>query len=116
MHFEDRLLQHVAPGIDDKVSHLYREYDNRGRVSQSFYQKAALAGIKNLETNCYRKDSPIRQTQSRFPEKYVKTLGQKKGSRNNDTRYSSRNNSVNQITDGNSFNKTFGSNTQNLAG
>lgn len=33
MHFEDKLLQHVAPGIDDKVSHLYREYDSRGRIS-----------------------------------------------------------------------------------
>ena len=86
LHFEDKLLQHVGPGIDDKVSHLYRDYDSKGRVNQSFYQRAALAGIRNLETTSFRKDSPVRQTQGRFPEKYVNTM---KMSRSG-TNYSSR--------------------------
>jgi hypothetical protein len=51
LHFEDKVMRHVVPGIDDRESHLYREYDQKGRMAQSFYQRAALAGIKNLETN-----------------------------------------------------------------
>lgn len=75
------------PGIDDRETHLYRDYDTKGRISQSFHQKAALAGIKNLETISFRKDSPIKQTQSRFPEKYMNTMLSKNGSKTN---YSSR--------------------------
>ena len=60
LHFEEKVMRHVVPGIDDRESHIYREYDHKGRMAQSFYQRAALAGIKNLETNCFRKDSPIR--------------------------------------------------------
>lgn len=93
LHFEDKQLQHVGPGIDDRISHLYREYDNRGRVSQSFYQRAALAGIRNLETTSFRRDSPVRQTQSRFPEKYINTM------RKSDTNYSSRRGSAGHKND-----------------
>ena len=93
LHFEDKQLQHAGPGIDDRVSHLYREYDNSKRVGQTFYQRAALAGIKNLETISYRKDSTVRQTQGRFPEKYVNTI------RKSDTNYSSRKNSLVNRTD-----------------
>lgn len=75
------------------MSHLYREYDNSKRVDQSFYQRAALAGIKNLETISYRKDSTVQQTQGRFPEKYVNTI------RKSDTNYSSRKNSLVNRTD-----------------
>jgi len=46
-----------------------------------------MAGIKNLETTAFRKDSPIRQTQSRFPEKYVQTNNPWK--HNSHTNYSS---------------------------
>ena len=83
MHFEEKQLQHTGPGIDDRISHLYREYDNGKRVGQTFYERAALASFKNLETVSYRKDSTIRKTQGRFPEKYVNTI------RKSDTNYSS---------------------------
>ena len=63
------------PGIDDRDTHLYREYDSKGRMNESFYRKATLAGIKNLETNSYRMDSPINKTQERFPEKYSSRKG-----------------------------------------
>lgn len=49
------------PGIDDRETHLYRDYDTKGRINQSFHQRAALAGIKNLETISFRKDSPVKQ-------------------------------------------------------
>jgi len=48
--------------INDRETHLYRDYDTKGRISQNFHQKAALAGIKNLETISFRKDSPVKQT------------------------------------------------------
>lgn len=72
-HYEDNVLKHVGPGINDGESRLYKGYDSRGRVDQSFQQKAALHGVRNLETKAFRKDSPVRQTQGRFPEKYVDT-------------------------------------------
>lgn len=34
-------------------------------------QRAAFAGIKNLNTASFRNDSPLQVVQSRFPEKYV---------------------------------------------
>jgi hypothetical protein len=64
-----------VPGIDDRETHLYREYDSKGRMNESFYRRATLAGIKNLETNSYRKDSPIMKSQERFPEKYSSRIG-----------------------------------------
>ena len=70
LHYEQKVMQHIAPGIDDRESHIYKEYDSKGRLNQSFYQRAALAGVKNLETRSFRKDSPVKQTMDRFPEKY----------------------------------------------
>ena len=70
LHFEQNVHQHVVPGIDDRESHLYREYDINGRINEAFYQRAALAGIKNLETNSFNRGSSIDKMQSRFPEKY----------------------------------------------
>lgn len=70
LHYEQKVLQHIAPGIDDRESRIYKEYDSKGRLNQSFYQRAALAGVKNLETRSFRKDSPVKQTMDRFPEKY----------------------------------------------
>ena len=87
LHFEQSVLKHVVPGIDDRESHLYKEFDSKGRADQSFYQRAALAGIKNLETTSFRKDSPIQQTQGRFPEKYIKAA---KTASHAVTNYSSR--------------------------
>ncbi len=62
LHFQQNIHQHIVPGIDDRETHLYRDYDTKGRISQNFHQKAALAGIKNLETISFRKDSPVKQT------------------------------------------------------
>ena len=62
LHYDQKVFQHIGPGIDDRQSHIYREFDHKGRMNQNFYQRAALAGIKNLETNCFRKDSPIGKT------------------------------------------------------
>jgi hypothetical protein len=42
---------------------------------ESFYRRATLAGIKNLETNSYRKDSPVLKNRDRFPEKYSSLHG-----------------------------------------
>ena len=70
LHFEQNVLKHTAPGIDDKESHLYKDFDYKGRIEQTFQQRAAIAGVKALETNQFRKDSPIRMTLGRFPEKY----------------------------------------------
>lgn len=64
-------LSTLAQGIDDSQSQFYREYDKCGRIQNAFMQRAALAGIKNLNTQCFRKDSPVKVMQSRFPEKYV---------------------------------------------
>jgi len=36
----------------------------------TFQQRAALAGIKNLQSTSYRKDGPILAVQDRFPEKF----------------------------------------------
>jgi hypothetical protein len=40
-----------VPGINDHESHLYREYDSKGRINHSFANRAALSGVKNLETS-----------------------------------------------------------------
>lgn len=42
-------------------------------MDDSFYKKAALAGIKNLDTKSYNNDSSILKSQDRFPEKYTNT-------------------------------------------
>lgn len=42
LHFEEKVLMHKVPGIDDRESHIYREFDSKGRCSQTFYQRAAL--------------------------------------------------------------------------
>jgi hypothetical protein len=34
--------------VDDRESKIYKEYDNTGRNQNTFMQRAALAGIKNL--------------------------------------------------------------------
>ena len=61
---------HQAPGIDDTQSELYKDYDRCGRIQNAFMQRAAFAGIKNLNTAAFRNDSPLQMVQSRFPEKY----------------------------------------------
>ena len=61
---------HKSVGIDDAQSHLYKEYDRSGRNSNSFMQRAALTGIKNLDSQSYKKDTPIMSFAGRFPEKY----------------------------------------------
>jgi hypothetical protein len=76
LHYEEN-MHHIVPGIDDSKTHLYREYDSRGRMNESFYRRATLAGIKNLETNCFRKDSPVDKNKGRFPEKYSELYGSK---------------------------------------
>ena len=38
-------------------------------------QRAAFAGIKNLNTASFRNDSPLQMVQSRFPEKYYSMNG-----------------------------------------
>lgn len=63
---------HKGPGIDDRESHIYREFDSKGRCNQTFYQRAALQGIKNLDSNAYQRDSSVSKMKGRFPEKYVK--------------------------------------------
>jgi hypothetical protein len=76
-------IRHQAPGIDDHHSDLYREFDKCGRTNSAFMQRAALAGIKNLNTASFKNESPLTILQSRFPEKYsnqssfVKTTGSK---------------------------------------
>ena len=50
---------HQAPGIDDTQSELYRDYDRCGRIQNAFMQRAAFAGIKNLNTAAFRNDSPL---------------------------------------------------------
>ena len=37
MHFQEKVMQHIVPGIDDRESHLYRGFDHKGRIDQSFY-------------------------------------------------------------------------------
>jgi hypothetical protein len=64
-----------VPGIDDRETHLYREFDSKGRMNESFYRRATLTGIKNLETNSFRKDSPVLKNKERFPEKYSSRHG-----------------------------------------
>ena len=44
-------------------------------MDDSFYKKAALAGIKNLDSKSYRNDSSCIKSQDRFPEKYMHTVG-----------------------------------------
>lgn len=73
LHFEQNVHYHDVPGINDKQSPLYREFDAQGRAKESFFQRATLTGIKNLETGVLKKDTPVHQTQSRFPEKYEDT-------------------------------------------
>lgn len=53
-------MSYQAPGIDDLVSELYKDFDKCGRTQNTFMQRAAMAGVKNLQTNSYRKDSPLR--------------------------------------------------------
>ena len=36
LHFEQNVHQHVVPGIDDRESKIYREFDIQGRVNSSF--------------------------------------------------------------------------------
>lgn len=62
---------HIAPGIDDTQSEMYRDYDRCGRIQNAFMQRAAFAGIKNLNSASFRNDSPLQVVQSRFPEKYM---------------------------------------------
>jgi hypothetical protein len=50
---------HMAPGIDDTQSELYRDYDRCGRIQNAFMQRAAFAGIKNLNSASFRNDSPL---------------------------------------------------------
>ena len=37
-------------------------------------QRAALAGIRNLHSASFKSSSPLRMVQSRFPEKYERTV------------------------------------------
>ena len=63
-------MRYMAPGIDDLENKIYKDYDSKGRLNQSFQNKANYAGIKNLETKSFRNESPVKLAQERFPEKY----------------------------------------------
>lgn len=69
MHYEHSMV-HRAPGFTDAEAKQYREYDQSGRNQQTFHQRAALAGIKNLQSTSYRHDGPIGAVVDRFPEKF----------------------------------------------
>lgn len=90
LHFEDQVMQHAGPGLDDRESHIYRDFDSKGRIAESFYQRAALQGIKNLETTAYNRDSSINKIKSRFPEKYANAGHQGGAGAVNPPTYSSR--------------------------
>lgn len=49
---------------------MYKKYDYSGRAHASLTNKAQWAAVKVLATNSFRKDSPIRVLQQRFPDKY----------------------------------------------
>lgn len=70
MHFENSVV-HKAPGIDDAEGKSYRDYDRTGRQNTVMQNKANLSGVRGLQTASFRKDSPIRNLQVRFPEKYT---------------------------------------------
>jgi hypothetical protein len=72
---EQNTFSQVGAGLDGRDSKIYQEYDSKGRMNDSFYQKAAMAGIKNLETKSFRNDSSCVKSQDRFPEKYMHTAG-----------------------------------------
>jgi hypothetical protein len=47
----------VGPNADERDHKIYREFDSKGKMDDSFYKRAALAGIKNLDSKSYRNDS-----------------------------------------------------------
>jgi hypothetical protein len=69
MHYENSLI-HKAAGIDDDQGQVYKQYDYSGRAHASLANKAQWAAVRGLAANSFRKDSPIRTLQQRFPDKY----------------------------------------------
>mmetsp|Transcript_45072 Transcript_45072/g.59771 ORF Transcript_45072/g.59771 Transcript_45072/m.59771 type:complete len:129 (-) Transcript_45072:171-557(-) len=69
MHYENSMV-HKATGFTDAEGKQYRDFDQNGRNQQTFQQRAALAGIKNLQSTSYRQDGPINAVVDRFPEKF----------------------------------------------
>ena len=53
MQYENSKV-HINPGFSDAESKQYRDYDQHGRNQNAFQQRAALAGIKNLQSNSFR--------------------------------------------------------------
>ena len=64
-------MVHRAPGINDAESKLYKDFDKNGRTSAVESNKAALTGVKNLQTVPYKYESPFVGVRDRFPEKYA---------------------------------------------
>ena len=52
-------MVHRAPGINDAESKLYKDFDKNGRTSAVESNKAALTGVKNLQTVAYKYESPF---------------------------------------------------------
>ena len=56
---EQNSFSNMNPNADGRDQKIYKEFDSRGRIDDSFYKKAALAGIKNLDTKSYNNDSSV---------------------------------------------------------
>ena len=74
MQYENSMV-HKNAGFTDAESKQYREFDQSGRNQQTFSQRAAMAGIKNLQSTTYKQDGPIKAVIDRFPEKFVVSSG-----------------------------------------